>query len=112
MADLHDIIVFSSEGEKILGVVIEHYTNPLDDFYVVYADYALHKSHNPDEDASIIIDNVIIPACDAAIAEYRLKRQHLSDMNRTRKDIESIVDAITSKIGIDDIFSDDDIGII
>ena len=109
MADNHDIIVFSSDGEKILGVVIEHYTNPLDDFYVVYADYALHKSHNPDEDASVIIDNVIIPACDAAIAEYRLKRQHLIDINRTRKDIEAIVDAIASKIGLDDVFADDDV---
>lgn len=109
MADLHDIIVFSSEGEKILGVVIEHYSNPLDDFYVVYADYALHKSHNPDEDASVIIDNVIIPACDAAIAEYRMKRQHLNDINRTRKDIEAIVDAVVSKIGINDIFSNDDV---
>jgi hypothetical protein len=107
MADIHDIIVFSSEGEKILGVVIEHYTNPLDDFYVVYADYALHKSYNPDDDASIIMDNVIIPACDAAIAEYRLKRQHLMDMNKARKDIESIVDAISSRMNMD-IFSDDD----
>ncbi len=109
MTDLHDIIVFSSEGEKILGVVIEHYTNPLDDFYVVYADYALHKYHNPNDDASIIIDNVIIPACDAAIAEYRLKKQHLSDINRTRKDIEAIVEGITSKMGLDTIFSDDDV---
>ena len=109
MADFHDIIVFSSEGEKILGVVIEHYTNPLDDFYVVYADFALYKSFNPDEDASIIIDNVIIPACDAAIAEYRLKRQHLMDMSRYKKDIEAIVDAITSKIGLDDVFADDDV---
>jgi hypothetical protein len=107
MADIHDIIVFSSEGEKILGVVIEHYTNPLDDFYVVYADYALHKSYNPDDDASVIMDNVIIPACDAAIAEYRLKRQHLMDMNKARKDIESIVDAISSRMNMD-IFSDDD----
>ena len=112
MADLHDIIVFSSEGEKILGVVVEHYTNPLDDFYVIYADYALHKSHNPDEDASVIMDNVIIPACDAAIAEYRLKRQHLNDINRTRKDIEAIVDAIASKIGLNDIFGNDDVGTI
>jgi hypothetical protein len=107
MADMHDIIVFSSEGEKILGVVIEHYTNPLDDFYVVYADYALHKSYNPDDDASVIMDNVIIPACDAAISEYRLKRQHLMDMNKARKDIESIVDAISSRMNMD-IFSDDD----
>ena len=112
MADLHDIIAFSSEGEKILGVVIEHYTGPLDDFYVIYADYALHKSHNPNEDASIIIDNVIIPACDAAIAEYRLKKQHLTDMNKARKDVESFVEAIKSKIGLDDIFGNDDIGII
>ena len=109
MADIRDIIVFSSEGEKILGVVVEHYTNPLDDFYVVYADYALHKSHNPDEDASVIIDNVIIPACDAAIAEYRLKKQHLMDMSRRRSDIEAIVDAISSKIGLDDVFAEDDV---
>jgi hypothetical protein len=106
MADFHDIVMFSCDGEKILGVVIEHYTNPLDDFYVIYADYALYKSKNSDENASIIIDNVIIPSCDAAIAEYRLKRQHLNDINRTRKDIEAIVDAITSKMGLDDIFSD------
>ena len=109
---MHDIIVFSSEGEKILGVVIEHHINPLDDFYVVYADYALHKSHNPDEDASVIMDNVIIPACDAAITEYRLKRQHLSDMNKARKDIEAFVDAVTSKIELNEIFSDDDLGVI
>jgi hypothetical protein len=106
MADYRDIIVFSSGGEKILGVVIEHYTNPLDDFYVVYADYALHKSHNPEEDASVIIDNVIIPACDAAIAEYRLKRQHLDDMNKARKDIGAIVDAISSKMDMG-MFDDD-----
>ena len=104
MADLHDIIAFSTDGEKILGVVIEHYTNPLDDFYVIYADYTLFKSHNPDEDANIIIENVIIPSCDAAIADYRLKKQHLNDMNKARKDVEAIVDAITSKIGLEDVF--------
>ena len=107
MADLHDIIVFSSEGEKILGVVIEHYTNPLDDFYVVYADSTLFKSHTPDEDASIIIDNVIIPACDAALADYRLKRQHLRDMKRATEELSSLMEAITSKMG--GIFSDDDV---
>ena len=100
MADLHDIIAFSSEGEKILGVVIEHYTNPLDDFYVVYADYALHKSHNPEEDASVIIDNVIIPACDAALADYRLKRQHLVDVGRLHKDVEALIEAIKTKMDI------------
>ena len=109
MADIRDITVFSSEGEKILGVVIEHYTNPLDDFYVVYADYALHKFHNPEENAEIILDNVIIPACDAAIAEYRLKRQHLSDMNKARKELDALVDAITSRMGVDSIFEDEEI---
>ena len=106
MADKHDIIVFSSEGEKILGVVIEHYTNPLDDFYVVYADYALHRSHNPDEDASIIIDNVIIPACDAAIADYRLRRQHLRDIDRFHKEIEAMKQAMLSKMETDTLFED------
>lgn len=109
MADIRDIIVFSSEGEKILGVVIEHYTNPLDDFYVVYADYALHRSHNPEDDAEIIVDNVIIPACDAALAEYRLKRQHLSDMNRARKDIDALIDAISSRMETEGLFADDGI---
>jgi hypothetical protein len=109
MADIRDITVFSSDGEKILGVVIEHYTNPLDDFYVVYADYALHKFHNPDENAEVILDNVIIPACDAAIAEYRLKRQHLSDMNKARKELDALVDAITSKMGVASLFEDEEI---
>lgn len=99
MADLHDIIAFSCDGEKILGVVVEHYTSPLDDFYVIYADYALYKSHTLSEDALVIIENVIIPACDAAIADYRLKRQHLKDMNQARKDIESLMEAIKSDMG-------------
>lgn len=108
MTDMHDIIAFSSQGEKILGVVIEHYTNPLDDFCVVYAEYALYKLHSSNEDASIIIENVIIPACDAAIAEFRLARQHLKDMNKAKKDMEAIVGAIKSKMNLDDIFSSDD----
>lgn len=107
MADKHDIIAFSSDGEKILGVVIEHYTNPLDDFYVVYADYAFHRFHHPDEDASIIIDNVIVPACDAALADYRLKRQHLKDMDRFHKEIEAMREALKSKMETDTLFEDD-----
>ena len=98
MADKHDIIAFSCEGEKILGVVIEHYTNPLDDFFVIYADYALHKSHNLNEDAQIILDNVIIPACDAAIADFRMKRQRLKDIKKCHKEIEALMDAVTSKM--------------
>ena len=98
MADMHDIIAFSCDGEKILGVVIEHYTNPLDDFFVIYADYALHKSHNLNEDAQIILDNVIIPACDAAIADFRMKRQRLKDIKKCHKEIEALMDAVTSKM--------------
>ena len=107
MTDLHDIIVFSSEGEKILGVVIEHYTNPLDDFYVVYADYSLHKVHSTEEDASVIMDNVIIPACDAALGDYRVKRQHLKDIDRCHREIEALVSAITSKMNTDSIFDEE-----
>ena len=107
MTDFHDIVVFSSEGEKILGIVVEHYTNPLDDFYVIYSDYALYKSHNPDEDASIIIDNVIIPACDAALADYRLKRQHLKDMDTFHKEIEALKSAISSNMEVNSLFEDD-----
>ena len=107
MADYRDIIAFSCDGEKILGVVVEHYTNPLDDFYIVYADYALHKSHNLDKDSVLVIDNVIIPACDAALADYRLKRQHLCDLNKARKDIESIIEAIMSNMDTDTLFADD-----
>lgn len=106
MADLHDIIAFSSEGEKILGVVIEHYTNPLDDFYVVYADYALHKVCNSNEDASIIFENVIIPSCDAAIADYKLKMQHLKDIDDYHKDIQSLREAILLKIDPKSLFKD------
>lgn len=109
MADKHDIIAFSCSGEKILGVVIEHYTNPLDDYYIVYADYALHKSHNSEEDASMILDNVIIPACDAAIADYRLRIQHLRDIDRFHKEIEAIREALKSKIDTQVFIKDDDL---
>lgn len=101
MRDSHEIIGFSSEGEKILGVVIEHYTNPLDDFYIVYADYALHRVSNPDEDSVIIIDDIIIPACDMALSDFRLKRQHLSDMNRYHQDMDALIEAIKAKIKIE-----------
>lgn len=94
---MHDIIVFLSEGENILGVVIDHYTNPLDDYYIVYADYALHKIHNQKENAVVILENVIIPACDEAIAEYRLKKQHLEDMNSYHKEIETLMGMLSQK---------------
>lgn len=106
MADLHDIIAFSSKGEKIMGIVVEHYGNPLDDFYVVYADYALHKVLNPDEDAQVIIENVIIPACDAALADYTLKRQHLKDINNYHQEIEALVEALKSRIDIGSVFDE------
>ena len=109
MADIHDIVIFSVGGEKILGVVVEHYTNPLDDFSIVYADYALYKSYSSDKDAIIVIDNVIIPACDAALAEYRLKRQHLRDIEKFHGEMNALRDAIKSHMETDDIFKDDTI---
>jgi len=107
MEDTHDIIGFSSGGEKILGVVIYHYSNPLDDFYIIYADYALHKTHSSSEDAEIILENVIIPACDEALADYRLKRQHLRDMDTLHKEFKALMDALKSKMDMDGVFSSD-----
>lgn len=107
MADKHDIIAFSSDGEKVLGVVIEHYTNPLDDFYVIYADYALYRSHNLNENANILIENVIIPACDEALAEYRLRRQHLKDIDKFHNEIEALKQAMLSNMDTSKLFEDD-----
>lgn len=109
MADIHDVVVFSVEGEKILGIVIEHYTNPLDDFYIIYADYTLYKVSNPEDNASIIIENIIIPACDAAISDYRLHRQHLKDIDACHKEFEAIKEAIISKMDIGNLFEDNSI---
>lgn len=98
MADIRDIVAFSCDGEKILGVVIDHYTNPLDDIYVVYAGYALYKFHDSNEDAKIVIENVIIPACDEALADFRLKRQHLRDIKKYHSEIGTLLDTDISKI--------------
>lgn len=105
--DKHDIIAFSSEGSKTLGVVVMHCSNPLDDFYIVYADYALHRFSDPDTDAEVILENVIIPACDAALYDYNMKRQHLKDIGKCNRDISSIIEAIRQKMGeLDSLFND------
>jgi hypothetical protein len=96
-----DIVLFKSENEQRIGVVIYHSISPLDDFYIIYSEYALHKSYNTQDNASIILDNVIIPACDAAIADYMLKRQHIRDMMRAKSDIEALIEAIIHKMDID-----------
>lgn len=102
----HDIATFSSEGEKMTGVVIEHFANPLDDFYVVYANYALYRFHNASEDATVIIDNVIIPACDAALAEYRLKSQHLKDMSVLHKEMKCLIEAFRKSNDVESLFEE------
>ena len=106
MVDMHDIVSFTSEGQKMLGVVIEHYSNPLDDFYVVYADYTLYRFHDSNEEASIIIENVIIPACDEAISEYKLKNQHLKDMSMLHKEMKTLLDALAKSADVESIFGD------
>ena len=94
MQNTHEFIVFSSEGEKKLGVVLEHYANPLDDFYLTYSDYALFKVYSPEEDATVILENVIIPACDEAMADYRLKVQHLNDLRHYYNELEVLLRSI------------------
>lgn len=106
MADMRDIIKFSCDGEMIFGIVIEHYANPLDDFSIVYADYALHKVYNINEDSILMIDNIIIPACDNALTDFRLKRQHLKDVGKFCDEIEFMKEAMQSKLRTDDLFDD------
>lgn len=106
MADMHDIIKFSCNGEKIFGIVIEHYANPLDEFSIVYADYSLHKVYNIEEDAIMMIDNIIIPACDNALTDFRLRRQHLKDVGKFCDEIEFMKEAMQSKLKTDDLFDD------
>lgn len=104
--DRHDIIAFRCEGEKTLGVVIDHCTSPLDDFYVIYADYSLHKTHNPEEDAELLMPNVIIPSCEEAIADFRMKRQHLRDIGSREKDIRALIDALIDRMDAGGIFGE------
>lgn len=106
MADMRDIIKFSCNGEKIFGIIIEHYVNPLDEFNIVYADYSLYKVYNTEEDAVMMIDNVIIPACDNALADFRLRRQHLKDVGKFCDEIEFMKEAMQSKLRTDDLFDD------
>ena len=106
MADLHDIVAFSCDGEKILGIVIDHYTNPLDDFYVIYANYTLHKVGCLNKDASTIISDIIFPAGDEAIANHKMQRQHLKDIAKYHKEIDSIKKALESNIDIKELFEE------
>lgn len=105
MANNHDIVTFTLDGKKVLGIVIEHYSNPLDDFYVVYAEYGIYKFNNSNEDASLVLDDVIIPACDEALFEYRLKAQHLKDMRMMNREMKNLMDAV--KPDVDDIFGEE-----
>jgi hypothetical protein len=53
-----------------------------------------------------MIDNIIIPACDNALTDFRLKRQHLKDIGKFCDEIEFMKGAMNSKIRTDDLFED------
>lgn len=103
MKDLHDVVEFSYNKEKILGIVIKHYTDPLNDFYVIYADHTLFEWRN-DDDCSIISDNVIMLACDAAIVDYKLKKQNIQDIIQFNNILNSLMEI--RNMNIDTLFND------
>lgn len=106
MADLHDIIALSVNGEKMLGVVIEHYTNPLDDFFITYSEHSLYKVYDTNQDAELILDGIIILACDDALADFKLQRQRLKDMQRNHSDYNLMANAMKNMSNYD--FLDED----
>lgn len=103
MKDLHDIVLFPYNGEKILGIVLKHYTNPLSDFYITYAEHCLYEYHSSEE-CVIISEDVIMPACDAALADYKVKKQHIQDIVSYTDKINSLVDAMKN-MDIDSLFT-------
>lgn len=92
MEDLHDIVEFPYNGEKLLGMVIKHYTHPLNDFYLIYSDNAIYE-YSSKEDYSLLADNVYMPVYDRAITDYKLRRQHIEDMMHFNKEYTALKDA-------------------
>ena len=101
MEDLHDIIMFPYNGEKILGLVVKHYDYPLGDFYIIYAEHALFEYHD-DNDCYIIINDVVIPSADEAINDYKLKKQLIQNIADNNKIVSLLIEAIKS-MNIEDI---------
>ena len=91
MADINDIVVFTYNGEQLYGVVIKHYDHPLNDFYIIYSDYTLFEWVG-NNDYIPLIDNVFIPAFDAAIAEYKLKKQRIKDISKMNEIVNDLLD--------------------
>lgn len=93
MEDLHDIVLFPFNGEKILGLVLKHYDFPLADFYIIYAEHALYEYHNQD-DCSIIAEDVIMPACDEAISDYKLKKEQIKNIVFFSRTMGTLIDGM------------------
>lgn len=89
----NECVEFSHEGKKLLGIVLKHYTLPLADFFLIYADHTIFEWHNKDE-YSILIENTIIVACDEALKDVELKRQHLEDIAKFNNLTNSIIDGV------------------
>lgn len=92
MEDLHDIVEFPFNGEKLLGMVIKHYDHPLNDFYLIYSDNALYEYSSKDNNA-LLADEVYMPVYDRAITDYKLKKQHIEDMMHFHREYMSLADA-------------------
>lgn len=78
MEDLHDIVEFTFNGERLMGIVIEHYVNPLDDFYIIYAEHTIYKYHD-NQNIDVLVEYAALPDYDDTLVAFKLKRQYEKD---------------------------------
>ena len=93
MKDLHDCAEFSHNGEKYLGLVVKHFSDPLNDFYVIYAENTLFEWRSK-KDCKILAESVFMPSYDSALADVRVNRQRMQDLLKSHNDIDAILDSI------------------
>ena len=98
----YDVSMFPHEGEKTLGVVLKHYTNPLDDFFIIYAKHSLIEYHN-EKECKVIMRNVVIPMCDDTLTEVKLRSQRVKNIIDSHGSIDSLIDAM-QHMDIDELF--------
>ena len=78
MEDLHDVVEFTYQSERLMGIVIEHYVNPLDDFYIIYAEHTIYKYHDS-HNIEMLVDYAVLPDYDDTLVAFKLRRQHEKD---------------------------------
>lgn len=87
------ICEFSFQGDKALGIVLKHFTHPLNDCYIIYCSHAILEYHGKD-DCIVLAKKAILPVYDDILTNYMLKKQHLEDITSKHTDIDSLLDAM------------------